>query len=168
MASAAPHFTSSARPSASGSSGNLGLGIMLGEPTGLTLKNWLSSTRAFDLGVTYSFGNYFAVLGDYLFHFPGAFSSSARSDVANDFVPYLGIGAIAFFDTGSNGIERNGFFRRNDLGSSVGLGVRIPLGLEFLPRSAPIGIFAEIVPGLGVIPSTFGFIEGVVGGRFYF
>ncbi|MCK4431244.1 MAG: hypothetical protein KAW19_08060, partial [Candidatus Aminicenantes bacterium] len=34
-----------------------GLGIILGEPTGISFKNWIGSRTAIDGGVAWSFGN---------------------------------------------------------------------------------------------------------------
>src|SRR5258708_2242053 len=66
--------TGGLRPSGSSGSGNFGLGVMLGEPTGLTLKSWTSGSTAFDVGVSYSFDHYVELLADYLWHFRNAFS----------------------------------------------------------------------------------------------
>src|SRR5690242_4684738 len=67
----------------------LGLGVMLGEPTGLNAKYWLSDTRALQFGLAYSFGNYMALLGDYLFHFPSAFSKGSSDATGKQFIPYI-------------------------------------------------------------------------------
>jgi hypothetical protein len=142
--------------------GNLGVGIVLGEPSGLSAKYWLRSRDAVDFGLAYSFDDFFAVFSDYLFHFPGVFGRNAP---AAQITPYLGVGAILLADTADG--RTNGRFFTND-GSSVGLGLRIPLGVEWRPSYPPLGIFLELVPGLGIIPSTFGFLEAGIGGRFYF
>jgi hypothetical protein len=141
--------------------GNLGLGIVLGEPSGLSAKYWLHSRDALDFGLAYSFNSFFAIFSDYLYHFTGAFS--AQKAPISQITPYVGIGAIFFTDTGNSKTSR--YFSTTN---SVGLGVRIPLGLEWRPASAPLGIFLELVPGMGIIPATFGFVEGGIGARFYF
>lgn len=159
---------SQSRPSGSASSGDFGIGLMVGEPTGLTAKYWLSNDRALDIGLTYSLRNYLEILFDHNWHFPSAFG---RSKTASAFVPYLGIGAAFFIDTGDRYAYsyKNGHFTyfRPYGESSFALGARIPLGLEFLPSAAPIGVFAEIVPGVGMFPGVFGFFQGAVGVRFY-
>jgi hypothetical protein len=157
------------RPNSASNGGDFGLGLMLGEPTGLTGKYWLSETSAIDAGFAYSFGNYTTVLADYLWHFPGAFASAGPS--GNEFVPFVGIGGVLFISGNSwNGTYRdsNAPFFVGSSGNSAAFGARIPLGIEFLPKAAPIGIFAEIDPGIGLLPSTFGFFGGEVGARFYF
>ena len=130
-----------------------GLGLILGEPTGLTAKFFTRSDRAIDGGLAFSFDHFVFLYADYLFHFKSY--SGIR--------PYAGIGGGLLI---SSGKSKGKYF--NDAQSSVGLGVRIPLGAEWFIPEAPFGIFAEIVPGLGLIPSTYGFFQGGIGARFYF
>ncbi len=49
-----------------------GLGVILGEPTGLSGKYWTSSTNAIDGGLAWSFrhAGFFHVHADYLWHYP--------------------------------------------------------------------------------------------------
>lgn len=158
LAQATRSTTTASRPSSTTKSGNFGLGVMLGDPSGLTAKVWTSRATAFQLGLSYSWGDYFAILGDHLWHFPNALAGAGGG--ANQFVPYLGLGAVLFFDDDGN------FRDRND--RDVALGARIPLGIEFLPRAIPLGVFAEVVPGVGIVPDVFGFVQGDIGARFYF
>ena len=157
---AATHHSSSS-PSHGG--GPLGLGIVLGEPTGLSAKYWLTSKHSLDFGLGYSFNSFIFVYADYLFHFPGAFGAS--SQFVAQLNPYIGIGGIFMGSTASSG-TRGRYFTSD--GSSAGVGMRLPLGIEWTPGEPPLGIFIELVPGLGIIPSTFGFVEGGIGVRYYF
>lgn len=132
---------------------------MLGEPSGITAKYWLSRSQAFDVGLSYSLNDdYLALMSNYLWHFPTVFG--ATGSVGSQFVPYLGIGGVLAFD-------EDGPFDRGR-GDDVALGARIPVGVELLPRAVPLGIFAELAPGVGLVPEVFGFLQGEVGGRFYF
>lgn len=145
------------------STGQVGLGVMLGDPTGLSGKVWISRSSAIDFGLAYSFSNFMEVLGDYLYHFHGAFGSSSR--FLTELTPYLGLGGTFFVDTSANRTDTK-FFTNS--GNSAGLGIRIPFGLEWRSVRPPIGVFAELVPGIAIIPGTFGFLEGGVGVRYYF
>ncbi|MDR3608385.1 MAG: hypothetical protein P4M08_13530 [Oligoflexia bacterium] len=147
---------------ASSQHGPLGLGIVLGEPTGFTAKYWTHSTEAFDLGIAYSFNDFFTLYGDYLWHFPEWFSKTSIRGKGLE--PYLGVGGVLWVDTESGRHESTYF---TDHGSA-GIGVRVPIGIEWLPGKPPIGVFAEIVPGVGLIPAVFAFLQGGVGARFYF
>jgi hypothetical protein len=155
QAQAASHLTTSSHP--------FGLGIVLGEPTGLSAKYWVTSHHAVDFGLAYSFNSFVYIFADYLFHFPGAFGTSSR--FVTQLNPYIGIGGI-FLGSTSSGRVDNKYFTSG--GSSAGVGLRLPLGIEWSPGEPPLGIFVELVPGIGIIPSTFGFLEGGIGVRYYF
>src|SRR5882724_3292503 len=47
-------------------SGQLGAGVILGRPIGLTGKYWLNNTQAFDTGL--GFGDHFMLYGDFVWH----------------------------------------------------------------------------------------------------
>lgn len=124
-----------------------GLGIILGEPTGISGKYWTSSRNAIDGGLAWSFRNhgYFHAHADYLWHF------SDLSQTRERFVPYIGIG-------GRIGAESE----------SARLGVRIVGGIAFLPRNTPLDIFLEIAPILDLAPATEMRLNGGIGIRFFF
>lgn len=48
------------------------------------------------------------------------------------------------------------------------IGVRIPVGLEYMPQNTPLGIFMEIVPILNLAPDADIDMEGAIGIRYYF
>ncbi|HCV42003.1 MAG TPA: hypothetical protein DGH68_00855, partial [Bacteroidetes bacterium] len=124
-----------------------GVGVLLGEPTGLSGKAWVSGQNAIDGGLAYSFRSKgcFHIHGDYLWHFPDVIQSAER------FPLYAGIGGrIA---TGKGGAI---------------FGVRIPLGVAFWVRSAPIELFLEVAPILDLAPATEFSANAGLGARFYF
>jgi len=124
-----------------------GLGIIVGEPTGVSLKYWTSSSTAFDGAVAWSFtdGGALHIHADYILH------SFHLIPVASGSLPfYYGIGArIKFLD-------------------DPGFGVRVPVGLAYLFSGAPIDVFFEIVPILNLIPQTNFKINAAIGGRYFF
>ena len=123
-----------------------GLGVILGEPTGLSAKMWTGEYTAIDAALAWSFldNGYFHMHADMLMH-------SFVIDVNQGQLPfYFGIGA------------------KLDLATNLGLGVRIPLGIAYHFESAPLDIFAEIVPILNLIPATNFDIEGGIGVRYFF
>jgi hypothetical protein len=141
-----------------------GLGLIVGEPTGPTGKLWLSHESAVDFGLAFSFNNYTLIYSDYLYHFPGAFGNG--SAFAARLVPYVGIGGeLAFAGNRDNGDDRPYFGRGRD---TFGLGVRVPLGMEWFAPRPRLGVFAEIVPGISLIPNTSSFVDAGLGARFYF
>ena len=129
--------------------GNVGIGVILGEPTGLSAKLWTSANTAFDLGLAWSFsgnGN-FHIHGDYLFHRFGVFNVSKGA------LPlYFGVGVRMLF--------------RDDADDNIG--IRFPIGIEYFFDDLPLAVFVEIVPILDLTPSSDFDINGGLGGRFYF
>lgn len=150
---------------ASAAGRNFGAGLVIGEPTGLTGKVFLNSEEAIDFGMAFAFSDYALFYGDYLFHFPDGFGH-AEQFIAQ-LTPYVGIGAmVLFFNSNYYGPDKK--YSRVANSTSAGFGVRIPLGIEWKPAKPPLGVFVELVPGIGLVPGTFGFIGGGIGVRYYF
>ncbi len=124
-----------------------GAGIILGEPTGLSAKAWVSHQNAVDFGLAYSFRGkgYFHLHADYLWHFPNVIQSPERIPL------YTGIGGRLAVGSGS------GVF-----------GIRIPFGIAYWLSSAPIEFFLEIAPILDLAPATELSGNGGIGARYYF
>jgi hypothetical protein len=128
-------------------SSGVGLGLIVGEPTGISFKYWTGSTTAIDAALAWSFidGGAFHIHGDYLFH------NMRLISVPEGLLPfYYGIGA------------------RIKTANDTKLGVRIPLGLAYLFQSAPVDIFLEIVPILDLTPKTDFAINAALGARYFF
>ncbi len=125
-----------------------GLGIILGEPTGISAKYWTTGSTAFDFGLGYSFEKNSKVHlhADYLFHIKNIFNSQ------EDIALYYGPGAR---------------LRLVDVGDSR-LGFRFDVGLVWIPRNAPIDVLIEIAPLLDIIPETDFSINGGLGVRYFF
>ena len=125
----------------------IGAGIIVGEPTGLSFKYWLTEKTALDAGLAWSFvdENAFQIQADYLIH------NFNLIKVSKGKLPfYFGIGGRLKFST------------------DVILGVRVPLGLAYLFSDEPIDIFLEIVPILDLLPKTDFTISAAIGGRYFF
>jgi len=124
-----------------------GLGIIVGEPTGISFKNWLGSQTAIDGGIAWSFTKneslHFHL--DYLIHNFNIFKTKTYN-----LALYYGIGGRVKAEEESR------------------VGVRIPVGINYLFRGAPLDIFLEIVPVLDLIPGTEFELTGGVGIRYYF
>lgn len=131
----------------------LGLGIVFGEPTGLSGKLFVDQRHAFQLGLDFSFRHDAIYVGlDYLRHFPGAIRVRGGSVL----VPYIGIGGKISVH------ERH---RNRDAGR---LAVRVPLGLAWMPSAVPIDVFAEIVPQLHLVPDLDPGVALGIGIRYFF
>lgn len=126
--------------------GKFGLGIIVGEPTGLSAKLFLSKSSALDAALGWSFAKYGAVHihADYLLHFYA---------ISPEVPLYAGIGGRLKLQSGSNDLR---------------FGARIPLGIAYTPSSTPIDLFLEIVPLLDFVPASEFNLNGAIGGRYYF
>jgi hypothetical protein len=134
----------------------LGLGIIIGEPTGLSLKKWLSVNRAFAAGVAWSFSSdaTFHFHADYLIH---RFDLIRTPELEGRLPLYYGIGARFR-------LKDDNKRRDND----DKLGIRFPLGITYLPLRAPLDVFLEIVPILDIVPDTSVGFNAAIGVRYYF
>jgi hypothetical protein len=139
--------------------GDFGLGVKWGNLTGVTGKYWLTEMHAIDATVAFDNGNT-AVGLDYLWHFREAAADVSSGARAHNFVPYLGAGLISAFGSNTN------FFNTHT--DNFGLALRIPVGIEYLPDVASLGVFAEVAPGFGIIPTNYTFLSADLGARYYF
>lgn len=154
-------FFTSAISLAQGPQGkDFGFGLVLGDPTGGTVKYWTNHENAFNFTIG---GSYFGnprIGADYLWHF-----QAFDSDVVE---MYAGPGLALGFGHG-DGIfyKRKGdkFYIRED--NEAGIGVRAIVGLNIIPRRTPIEIFVEFGPLIGISPGFGSAVDAALGIRFY-
>lgn len=125
-----------------------GLGISIGNPTGLNGKYWLDNKTAVDAGMAYSLGknSNFSLHSDYLLHKEGAL-------FFNDVHPldlYYGVGG------------------RFEFADDIEVGVRIPVGLAHTIENGTADVFGEIAPIVDFVSKTGLEIHLLFGGRYYF
>ncbi|MCM2349934.1 MAG: hypothetical protein NDI69_07920 [Bacteriovoracaceae bacterium] len=125
-----------------------GIGISIGNPTGLNGKYWLDSSKAVDAGLAWSLGKHtnFSLHSDYLLHKDGAF-------YFNDVHPldlYYGIGG------------------RMEFADDIEIGVRVPVGLTHRFEQESADVFAEVAPIVDFLTKTGLEIHLLFGGRYYF
>lgn len=141
--------------------GPLGAGIILGEPSGLSLKLFLDASHAVDAALDLSFvDDAVYVHADYLLHFSPIF---VRGGAQHPILPYVGFGGLLGLADGDH--DHN---RKHEHRTRGALGVRVPLGLTWMPRAAPIDVFLELVLGLFIIPETNPNLDAGLGIRYYF
>jgi hypothetical protein len=139
-----------AQAQAGRSGGNTGIGIIFGEPTGVSFKFWTGRTVAIDAAAAWSFvdGSSFQLHGDLLFHSFDLFQVEKGRMAL-----YYGFG---------------GRFKTKDANDKARLSFRVPLGISYEFERAPIEMFVEIAPMLDLVPKTEGAIGGGIGFRYYF
>ncbi len=125
-----------------------GVGLMLGNPSGINAKHWLDNKTAVDGGLGQSIGKHadISLHSDYLLHQSSAF-------YLNDIYPldlYYGLGG------------------RMEFSDDIELGVRVPVGLIYVPEGQSADIFTEIAPIWDFISRTGLEIHLLFGARYYF
>ena len=127
-------------------SSGFGIGIMIGEPTGINLKNWMSESAAIDAGIAWGFGRKgaFHVHADYLIH------EYNLININHGRLPiYYGVGG------------------RILLSSDSEVGIRGVVGLDYMFENAPVDIFLEIVPIFDLVPATELSFNAGIGVRYF-
>jgi len=137
-----------------------GLGVILGEPTGVSAKLWTSSVNAFDFGLGWSIGgdrigNYNGTYDggsrvhfhmDYLWHTFDAFNSTERLPL------YYGIGGRI----------------NSGAGYDASAAVRGVFGIAWLPHNTAMDVFFELVPSLQLTSSMLFGLDAGIGARYFF
>ena len=121
-------------------------GLIIGDPTGFTLKAWQDRRHAWDLGMGWSTGanDRLNLKLDYTIH------QYDVLDVERGQAPvYFGVGVHARFNPDE-------------------LGVRVPVGINYLFADAPVGVFGELAPTMLVSPDTEFQMALAVGVRYHF
>lgn len=163
LCTAVPTAEARPRPSASSFSANktFGLGLMLGVPTGLSGKYYLSGDTAVDfgLGVISRYGDRdgLHLHADFLWH-PAVLASTAPFELPF----YFGVGGRLW------DYDRNNNNNRDD---DIALGVRVPVGIMMDFNNVPIDIFFELAFVLDFLLNDGGAeaqFNGAIGIRYYF
>lgn len=128
--------------------GRLELGVMGGEPMGLSAKLWLSPTRAIDAGLGWSMigdDTNLQLHADYLFH-----SFDLLRPVSGSLPLYAGMGA------------------RFRFGEDSRFGFRVPIGIEYISASRTVSLSLEAGPVINFIPTADVDVNFGLGMRFFF
>jgi len=126
-----------------------GLGVIVGEPTGIDAKWFLNDTNALEGALAWSLSNdnNLHIQVDYLHHqYDWIVPKKGRIPV------YFGLGGRVEFRQNADDLW----------------GLRIPVGIAYEFADAPFDLFGEIVPLLELFPDTDFTLEGAIGARFWF
>lgn len=128
---------------------NFGVGVILGEPTGLSGKYWISAENAFDAALAYSFledNKSFSFHANYLYHLSGVIDRHYKMPL------YYGFGVR--------------FRARENKDNSFG--VRGVIGFLVYLKEAPVDIFFEAAPVFRLLPDTNIDFDIAIGARYFF
>ncbi len=138
-------------PKPSKEAGPFGLGLLFGEPSGISAKLWLDGHSAVDGGIAWAFFNQsLALHADYLFHFLGVVKLNEE-----EIPPFIGAGAYMRI---ANSANRDPFRA----------GIRLPIGLGHRFSKIPLEISGELVPGIQLSPKSDFVLQGGIALRYYF
>jgi hypothetical protein len=124
-----------------------GLGVELGEPDGLNGKVFVRPTGAIDFGLGYIYDHYYYgdglhIYADYLWH-PAVIANTPS--FALPFYVGVGLRLWDFNYCVNNVCDYDG--------SAVG--IRVPIGISFDFRNAPIDIFLQVIPVLDFLSGDY-------------
>lgn len=132
---------------------SFGIGIIAGEPTGISWKLWKGKDKAWDGALAWSFidNGYLRIHADHLWH------DNKMLEVEKGLLPiYFGIGGTIWAG------DRAHYDRHFNFGA------RGIIGMEYIFPEAPVDIFIELAPTLNLIPETGLDMQGGVGARIFF
>ncbi len=133
--------------------GDFGLGIILGDPSGITGKYFISKTDAIDGGIGDAMGDGFYLYGDYLRHFPGVIP-------VREMNLYIG-GGGAFHHYHHDRKDKEDIDENR-------IELRMPFGVNYMFAKIPLEAFVELAPALSIVPHVDFDIRGGLGVRYYF
>lgn len=122
----------------------VGLGIVLGEPSGLHGTFYWGQKQAVDVTAAWSFHDWLMLAGDMQFY-------NYIPNLPHEWRWFYGVGAYIAVPS-------------NDQGN---FGVRIPLGLKYHFPHSPVDVYGEIVPALKLVPETEALLQGGIGITFW-
>ena len=126
-----------------------GVGIIVGEPTGVDAKYMFDKKNGLEAAAAWALSgnNEFQLQVDYLYHYYELIK------VDKGQLPvFFGVGGRVKF-------------REN---ADDKIGIRVPIGLSYIFEDERFDVFGEIVPVLELTPDTEFELEGAVGIRFWF
>ncbi len=135
----------------------LGIGIVAGAPSGLSLAYRAEGPAWIDGAVAWSFAKdaaRFSLHGDLRYDL----SHQTTPDIPDThFVLSTGVGPrVRFGDPPGDGED-----------ADVYMGIRVPVTLTVYHAGFPLEGFLELAPGLQIVPSSDFVLDGLLGARFY-
>ena len=140
--------------------GAVSAGLVVGDPTGLSLKSW-HGQHAYNFGLGWqNYGGYYYEFGPHYYYRRNSVIHVTADYVKHNYnvfhlhqgkLPaYYGIGVSVFAGDGS------------------AVGVRIPLGLDYIFAHAPLDVFVELAPTMYLAPGAVFDMGGAAGVRYRF
>ncbi len=129
--------------------GDQGIGIMIGNPSGLSYNYFIDSKISLDGAFGIDQGEPDAHLTLLIHDFDILKQTPAFRDLDGDAALYFGLGPRALF------------------ADDTEVGLRFVAGISFFPRATPWEIFGEVAPVLRMTPNSGGDLDFGIGLRYY-
>lgn len=125
-----------------------GLGLVVGDPTGISAEKWLGHRTAFDVGAAWSLddGDTVELTGDHVWYDFGILETRRHT-----LAVHYGLGGRVLFSDPHD--DR--------------AGIRMPVGMTYFAADGRVGIFAQVAPLLDLAPDTDVGVQGGVGVRYF-
>jgi hypothetical protein len=138
---------------------DFGLGLIIGDPTGVSGKGFLSEEMAIDGAVGFELinGDRIGLHMDVLWHFPIEQWENAALDL------YLGVGPTLGFHDRGRGRDRD-----DDDDDHIHIGARGPFGLAVMFNPARFDVFLEVAAKLWLVEDVDFDLDAAIGGRYWF
>lgn len=138
--------------------GRVGIGFIVGDPTGFSLKYKVSAANALDGALGFSPFDRFRIHADYLW------ISRPFNDQQFSFT--YGAGAAVGFGNSEYVVSRGRYlyFTRD---VPTGFGIRVPVGLSYMIPRSPVELTLELAPIVIFAPDGGIGIDGGLAVRFY-
>lgn len=139
-------------PSVSQAREGTGIGVVLGIPTGVNARHWMSNLNAIDVNAGWSLANTsrFIVNANYLWNKPDAL------EVGDEHLD-------VFFGAGLGIRTKSG-----KADGELVFGPRLPVGISYFFTDPVVEVFGQAGLNLGLLPSADFYLDAGVGVRFYF
>jgi hypothetical protein len=140
---------------------DFGLGLIIGDPTGVSMKGWLSAEMAIDGAVGFELidGNDLSLHADVLWHFPIEQWENAALDL------YLGVGPMLGLHDRGPRHDRHDDDHDHD---HIHIGARGPFGLAVMFNPARFDVFLEVAAKLWLVDDVRFGLDAAIGGRYWF
>jgi hypothetical protein len=135
---------------ASSDRGKVGIGVVLGAPTGFSIKYWENQRIAYQGSIGGMFNGGLMIGADYLLH---------ENVFRNPQAPFYYGAGMFLGDAGFGGPDYSH--------SRVALGIRAAFGVDYLSREYPFDVAIELGPSLLLTPTVGMGVQLSVAFRFY-
>ena len=136
---------------------SFGLGLVFGNPSGISFKTSSRGATAIDGAISWDLGeekSHIKLTADYLWHHDKHF--------------YYGIGGQGKFISGEDEKDEDKEEEEESDIEKMNLKVRIPFGARKVFRDPPIEVFGELAALVGFFPSVKIGVGAAIGFRYYF